>query len=148
MNTSDAMSLAAALLAAAGSLVEDIHNGVTARGYTDLRPTHGFVFTRLAPSGATVTEIADHLGFTRQAASQIVDDLERKGYVERRPHPDDARARLVVLTEHGWRCTAAAESAAVESVEPWVEILGEKRLLALRDQLLRIAPGGPIRPSW
>lgn len=148
MNTSDAMSLAAALLAAAGSLVEDIHNGVTARGYTDLRPTHGFVFTRLAPSGATVTEIADHLGFTRQAASQIVDDLERKGYVERRPHPDDARARLVVLTEHGRRCTAAAESAAVESVEPWAEILGEKRLLALRDQLLRLAPAGPIRPSW
>lgn len=142
------MSLSAALLAAAGSLVEDIHNGVTARGYTDLRPTHGFVFTRLAPSGATVTEIAEHLGFTRQAASQIVDDLERKGYVERRPHPDDARARLVVLTEQGWRCTAAADSAAAEAVEPWVELLGEKRLLALRDELLRLAPAGPIRPSW
>jgi DNA-binding MarR family transcriptional regulator len=145
---SDAMSLSAALLAATGSLVEDIHNGVVALGYTDLRPTHGFVFSRLSPAGATVTEIAEHLGVTRQAASQIVDELERKDYVERRPHPDDARARLVVLTERGRRCTRAAEESAAEAVRPWVEILGEKRLLALRDELIRLAPSGPIRPSW
>lgn len=142
------MSLSAALLAAAGSFVADIHNGMVALGYTDVRPTHGFVFTRLAPSGATVTEIAEHLGVTRQAASQIVDELERKGYVERRPHPDDARARLVVLTSQGWRCTRAAEASAVEAVQPWVELLGEERLLALRDELIRLAPTGPIRPSW
>ncbi|MFF7159208.1 MarR family transcriptional regulator [Streptomyces sp. NPDC008139] len=148
MKNSDAMSLSAALLAATGSLVEDIHNGVVALGYTDLRPTHGFVFSRLAPSGATVTEIAEHLGVTRQAASQIVDELERKGYVERRPHPDDARARLVVLTSQGWRCTRAAEESAAEAVQPWIELLGEERLLALRDELVRLAPTGPIRPSW
>ncbi|MFJ1586431.1 MarR family winged helix-turn-helix transcriptional regulator [Streptomyces sp. NPDC088197] len=148
MKNSDAMSLSAALLAATGSLVEDIHNGVVALGYTDLRPTHGFVFSRLAPSGATVTEIAEHLGVTRQAASQIVDELERKGYVERRPHPDDARARLVVLTPQGWRCTRAAEESAAEAVQPWIELLGEDRLLALRDELVRLAPTGPIRPSW
>ncbi|NUS15377.1 MAG: MarR family transcriptional regulator [Streptomyces sp.] len=148
MKNSDAMSLTAALLAATGSLVQDIHTGVTAHGYPDLRPTHGFVFTLLAPNGATVTEIAAHLGFTRQAASQIVDELERKGYVRRGPHPDDARARLVQLTDRGWSCTRAAEQAAAEAVRPWVEMIGERRLLALRDELLRLAPAGPIRPSW
>jgi DNA-binding MarR family transcriptional regulator len=142
------MSLTAALLVAAGSLVQDIHNGVTARGFADLRPTHGFVFARLAPAGATVTEIAEHLGFTRQAASQIVDELERRGYVERRPHPDDARARLVVLTPRGRQCTEAAGAAAAEAVLPWEEIIGERRLLKLREELVRLAPGGPIRPTW
>lgn len=142
------MSLTAALLAAAGSLVDDIHNGVVARGFTNVRPTHGFVFTRLAPGGATVTELAEHLGFTRQAASQIVDELEHKGYVERRPHPDDARARLVVLTDRGRRCTEAAESAARDAMEPWEDIIGERRLLKLRDELVRLAPTGPIRPTW
>ena len=145
---SDAISLSAALLAAAASLVEDIHTGTVNRGFDDLRPTHGFVFSRLSARGATVTEIAEHLGFTRQAASQIVDELERKGYVQRHPHPDDARARLVLLTPRGRRCTEAAESAAREAVEPWEEILGERRLLALRDELIRLAPTGPIRPSW
>ncbi|WP_328462447.1 MarR family winged helix-turn-helix transcriptional regulator [Streptomyces sp. NBC_00448] len=148
MKDSDAMSLTAALLVAAGSLVQDIHNGVVARGFTDLRPTHGFVFARLAPAGATVTEVAEHLGFTRQAASQIVDELEQKGYVERRLHPDDARARLVLLTTRGRRCTEAAEAAAAEAVLPWEEILGERRLLTLRDELVRLAPTGPIRPTW
>ncbi|WP_433888577.1 MarR family winged helix-turn-helix transcriptional regulator [Streptomyces sp. CA-111067] len=148
MKKSDAISLSHALLSAAASLLEDIHKGTMVRGFEDLRPTHGFVFVRLSERGATVTEIADHLGVTRQAASQIVDELERKGYVERRPHPDDARARLILLTPRGRRCTEAAESAAQESMEPWEDILGEPRLLALRDELLRLAPGGPIRPAW
>jgi len=142
------MSLTAALLTAATVLVDDIHNGVVARGFTDLRPTHGFVFSRLSPSGATVTEIAEHLGVTRQAASQIVDELVVKGYVERRPHPADARSRLVVLTERGVRCTRAAEDAAVDALDSWEELLGERRLLAMRDELLRLAPGGPLRPAW
>jgi DNA-binding MarR family transcriptional regulator len=145
---SDVMSLTAVLLSAAGSLVQDIDTGVAARGYSDIRPTHGFVFSLLAPDGATVTEIAAHLGFTRQAASQITDELEKKGYVRRTPHPSDARARLVVLTDKGWSCTRAAEDAAAEAIEPWIEMLGERRLLTLRDELARLAPGGPLRPAW
>jgi DNA-binding MarR family transcriptional regulator len=142
------MSLTAALLSAAGSLVQDIQTGVEAHGYDDIRPTHGFVFSLLAPDGATVTEIAAHLDVTRQAASQITDELEAKGYVRRTPHPTDARARLVMLTDKGWRCTRAAEDAAAEALRPWAEMIGEERLLALRDELLRLAPGGPIRPTW
>ncbi|SEO10292.1 DNA-binding transcriptional regulator, MarR family [Actinacidiphila rubida] len=142
------MSLTASLLTAATVLVDDIHSGVAARGYTDIRPTHGFVFSRLSEAGATVTEVAEHLGVTRQAASQIVDELVAKGYVERRPHPSDARARLVVLTERGVRCTWAAEDAAVDALESWEDILGEQRLLAMRDELVRLAPNGPLRPAW
>lgn len=148
MKNSDALSLSAVLLAAAGSLVADIDQAVKARGIDDLRPAHGFAFARIAPAGATVSELAEHLGFTRQAASQLVDELVRKGYVERRPHPDDARARLVVLTERGWACTRAAEEAAAEAVQPWIDALGERRLRALRDDLARLAPNGPLRPLW
>lgn len=102
MQNSDAMALTAALLAAAGGLTQRINEGVVARGFEGVRPAHGFAFARLAPDGATVTDLAVHLGVTKQAASQLVDELVRKGYAERRPHPVDARARLVVLTEAGW----------------------------------------------
>jgi DNA-binding MarR family transcriptional regulator len=142
------MALSAALLAVAGELTQRIHEGVVARGFEGIRPAHGFAFARLAPDGATVTDLAAHLGVTKQAASQLVDELVRKGYVERRPHPDDARARLIVLTELGWACTRAAEEAAAEAVRAWGEVLGESEMRALRDRLLRIAPYGPIRPSW
>ncbi|MFE0805153.1 MarR family winged helix-turn-helix transcriptional regulator [Streptomyces sp. NPDC058812] len=148
MQNFDAMALSAAVLAAAGGLTQRIHEGVVARGFEGLRPAHGFAFARLAPDGATVTDLAAHLGMTKQAASQLVDELVRKGYAERRPHPADARARLVVLTESGWACTRAAEEAAAEAVRAWVDVLGEGEVQALRDRLLRVAPDGPVRPAW
>jgi DNA-binding MarR family transcriptional regulator len=148
VQNSEAMALSAALLAVAGDLTQRIHDGVVGRGFTDLRPAHGFAFARLAPDGATVTDLAAHLGVTKQAASQLVEEIVRKGYAERRSHPGDARARLVVLTEHGWACVRAAEAAAADVVGGWGELLGEGEVRVLRDQLMRIAPYGPIRPAW
>ncbi|WP_189858626.1 MarR family winged helix-turn-helix transcriptional regulator [Streptomyces poonensis] len=148
MQNSDALALSAVLLATAGELTRRIHDGVVARGFEGVRPMHGFAFTRLAAGGATVTDLAVHLGVTKQAASQVVDELVRKGYVERRPHPGDARARLVVLTERGWACTRAAEEAAADAVRPWADALGEEEIRALHGCLLRIAPNGPVRPAW
>ncbi|MFH8698126.1 MarR family winged helix-turn-helix transcriptional regulator [Streptomyces chartreusis] len=148
MQNSDAMALSAALLAVAGELTQRINDGVVARGFEGVRPAHGFAFARLAPAGATATDLAVHLGVTKQAASQLVDEIVRKGYAERRPHPDDARARLVVLTERGWACTRAAEEAAADAVRGWVDVLGEAQVRALLGQLARIAPNGPIRPAW
>ncbi|MFJ5219654.1 MarR family winged helix-turn-helix transcriptional regulator [Streptomyces sp. NPDC088354] len=150
MNAEEALAtdLGITLLAAAGALTTAIHDGVVARGYTDLRPAHGFAFARMAASGATVTELAGHLGVTRQAAGQLVDELVAKGYAERRPHPDDARARLVVLTDRGHACTRAAEAAAADAVRPWTAALGRDRVRALTDDLRRVAPNGPVRPTW
>ncbi|MFG2950588.1 MarR family winged helix-turn-helix transcriptional regulator [Streptomyces adustus] len=124
-----------------------VNDGVAARGFEG-RPAYGFAFARLAPDGATVTDLAVHLGVTKQAASQLVDEIVRKGYAERRPHPEDARARLVVLTERGWACTRAAEEAIAEIVQGWAGVLGESEVGVLRDDLVRIAPYGPLRPSW
>ena len=72
---------------------------VEAAGYDDLRPIHGAVFQALRGPGSTSTELAEHLGVTKQAAGQIVDELERKGYLVRQPHPDGGRRKLVVLTD-------------------------------------------------
>jgi DNA-binding MarR family transcriptional regulator len=148
MRDDEAQSLTALVLLAGNALVDGIHDGVVARGFTDLRPAHGFAFARLAPSGATVSELAAHLGMTRQAAGQLVDELVDKGYVERQPHPDDGRARLVVLTDRGWSCTRAAEQAAAETIRTWADAVGEDRLRATRDDLAKIAPTARLRPAW
>ncbi|MFF4792527.1 MarR family winged helix-turn-helix transcriptional regulator [Streptomyces sp. NPDC001276] len=148
MQNSEAMALSAALLAVAGELTQRIHDGVVARGFEGLRPAHGFAFARLAPDGATVTELAAHLGVTKQAASQLVDEIVRKGYAERLPHPEDARARLIVLTERGRACTRAAEESAADAVRVWGEVIGEGEVRALWGQLARLAAQGPIRPAW
>jgi len=148
MRNNDAQSLAFSLLAASRALVDGISAGVSARGFGDVRPAHGFAFARLSAGGATITQLAEHLDVTRQAAAQLVDELVAKGYVERRPHPRDARARLIVLTGKGHACTQAAQAAITETLRPWETALGPDRLLSLRDDLLRVAPGGPLRPAW
>jgi DNA-binding MarR family transcriptional regulator len=148
MRDDEAQQLTALVLLSANALVDGIHDGVVARGFADLRPAHGFAFARLAPAGATVSDLAAHLGMTRQAAAQLVDELVGKGYVERQPHPDDGRARLVVLTDRGWACTRAADQAAAETISGWAGAIGEDRLRALRDDLAKIAPAGHLRPTW
>ncbi len=145
VENSEAMALTAALLTVAGDLRDASTTASKPAGF-EVRPAYGFAFTRLAPDGATVTDLATHLGATKQAASQLVDELVRKGYAERRPYPGDARARLVVLTERGWACTRAAEEAAADAVRAWVEVLGEGEVGVLRDRLARIAPDGPSGP--
>ena len=144
----DLLDLPVLLLSAARALVDGVDAGVRARGFADLRPAHGFAFVRLAGDGATVGQLAEHLDVTKQAASQMVEELVTKGYVERRPHPDDARARLIVLTPKGWACTRAADEAATELLRPWADALGPQRLAALRADLSRIATPGRVRPSW
>jgi DNA-binding MarR family transcriptional regulator len=148
MQHDDAQSLAFGLLAASRALVDGVSAGVRARGFDDVRPAEGFAFARLSFGGATITQLAEHLDVTRQAAAQLVDELIAKGYVARRPHPSDARARLIVLTEKGWACTRAAEAATADTLRPWEAALGTEGLLALRDYLLAVAPAGPVRPTW
>lgn len=55
---------------------------------------------------------------TRQAAAQVADEMVAKGYVERRPHPTDARAGILTLPEKGRACTRAAETATTETIRP------------------------------
>jgi DNA-binding MarR family transcriptional regulator len=140
--------LPALLLATASTLVDGINAGVAARGFADVRPAHGFAFARLAGGGATTGDLAEHLGVTKQAAAQLVEDLVTKGYVQRRPHPGDARARLLVLTPRGHACTRAADEAAAETLGPWAATIGPERLRALRADLTLIATPGRLRPTW
>ncbi|MEZ0065769.1 DNA-binding MarR family transcriptional regulator [Streptacidiphilus sp. MAP12-20] len=144
----DALAFAALVLALAGELVQGIHQRVLDAGFADLRPTHGFAFARISQGGATAADLAEHLGVTKQAAAQLVDELVRKGYVERTAHPTDARARLLRLTEHGWACTRAADAAAAQAVQPYRDLLGPERFSALVGDLAALGPKGPIRPAW
>ncbi|HEX9940855.1 MAG TPA: MarR family transcriptional regulator [Thermoanaerobaculia bacterium] len=51
--------------------------------------------------GMTLNDLAGRLYLDKSTASRVVDALERKGYVERSPHPQDRRAVLLEATEAG-----------------------------------------------
>ena len=52
-------------------------------------------------SGMLMGELAEALGVTKGAVTQIVNKLEHKGLVQRIQHPDDSRSITVSLTELG-----------------------------------------------
>ncbi|MBR7794724.1 MarR family transcriptional regulator [Virgibacillus sp. AGTR] len=48
-----------------------------------------------------MSQLADRLGVTKGAITQVVGRLEKKGIVCRTPHPEDSRAVEISLTEKG-----------------------------------------------
>src|SRR6266705_2271611 len=71
-------------------------------GFTDYRPTYQVVFQWCKPEGSRLTELAVHAGVTKQSMGEVIDVLERRGYVERVSDPSDGRAILIRRTERGW----------------------------------------------
>lgn len=144
----DEWTSAASILRVANQLVDGIQDGVRRRGFDDVRPAHGFAFVLLSAGDVTTTDLARHLGITKQGAAQLIAHLVERGYVERQPDPEDRRARRLVLTEHGWACTRAAEEAAAETIAAWRGRLGPSRFRRLHEALDLLAEPGPIRPTW
>lgn len=105
------------------------------RGFEGLRPTHNAVLRYLDEDGTRASELARRSGLTRQALTQIVDDLEQLGYVTRRADPTDRRAKLVVYTDRG-REGFRASRAIVADLERGVrQRLGRERYEQLREAL-------------
>jgi DNA-binding MarR family transcriptional regulator len=68
----------------------------------DVSVTQCYALTALAGGGSmTLGELAGHLMLDKSTASRVVETLERKGYVRRGPHPEDARALRIDLTAKG-----------------------------------------------
>lgn len=137
------------------SLTDELHRELARLGYADVRLTHGFAFQRLAPDGATGNELAAYLDITKQAVSQMIDYLERQGYVVRQPHPRDKREKLVVLTTRGQECNRVSQEILAHLELRCAGMLGAERMRALRVDLYRLAlitNGGifpdNLRPIW
>jgi DNA-binding MarR family transcriptional regulator len=59
----------------------------------------------------SMRELADRLAIDAPYTTVIVDDLERRGWAERRANPTDRRSKLVALTASG--LAASAEAARI-----------------------------------
>ena len=119
-------------------LIDRLHERLAAEGYTDVRPTFGYVLLALRDEPTTGADIALLLGVTKQAASKLVDAMEQGGYVRRQTHGDDARAKEIAITARGRRFLVTVESIYRDLEGEWAEVTSKKRVEALRDDLRTI----------
>lgn len=79
----------------------------------DVDPAHFAVLGHLAVvDGRSQQELADLLRVHRNAMVGLVDELQERALVTRRPHPDDRRAHAVHLTDHAREMLEAVQSEA------------------------------------
>jgi DNA-binding MarR family transcriptional regulator len=108
------------------------------RGFDDLEAAHLNVFRYPGPQGARPTELATRLRISKQALNYLLGELERLGYLERRPDPDDLRSKRVTLTRRGTSAVRVIREAVGEVETAWAEQLGPTRFSQLRHLLLEL----------
>lgn len=116
-------------------LVERLH----ARGHGLVQRAHIAVLGNIHTEGTRLTELARRLGVTRQAASQMVQQIEQKGFLERRPDPEDARAVLVRHTAAGRALLLDALTLMDEIETGYAELVGTKTMDQMKRALRKIA---------
>ncbi|MFD3537135.1 MarR family winged helix-turn-helix transcriptional regulator [Streptomyces sp. NPDC058664] len=127
------------LLAQAKDLtIDQLHRQLHEEGFEGIRFRHGSVFRFVDPDGTRLTELAARSGFSKQAIAEVVGELERFGYVERRADPGDRRAKLIALTERGRAGQLAAARILGDMERMWARHFGRDGIEALRRMLEEI----------
>lgn len=104
----------------------------------DVTSAQARVFARIGPSGTRLTELAEMAQVSKQTAAFLVDQLEKRDYVERVPDPTDGRARLVRIAERGRRVQAAAAVVERAIDTEWTRHLGPDEMARLRRTMARL----------
>lgn len=104
-----------------------------------VRFSDGYVFQHLVHGPLSVTELASQLGVSQQAASKQAADLELRGLVERRMDPNDGRAKLVDLSDLGWRAVEAGRVARGDVQADITAMLGPGVAVSMMKSLRRIS---------
>lgn len=118
-------------------------------GFDDIKPHHANIFTFVPPEGMQVSQLTELAHVRKQSMTQTVEELEKLGYVERRPDPNDKRGKLVFLTERGKKVSPIARSAGKLVDQHWAEMTSPEEIEGLRNALRSVlaATAGPTEKS-
>jgi DNA-binding MarR family transcriptional regulator len=75
--------------------------------------------------GVRLTALAARSQLSLAAASELVDDLQQPGYLQRRPDLSDGRAKLIHPTPRGLQALNDAGDRVAEIEHHWAELVGE-----------------------
>ncbi|MGI5290679.1 MarR family winged helix-turn-helix transcriptional regulator [Nonomuraea polychroma] len=114
------------------SIQKELFETLAEQGHPQLRPRHGAVLGYLDEEGSRATELARLSGTHKQVIGNLIDELEELGYVERRPDPQDRRAKLIVPTPRGLDQMAKADEIMAAIERRHARASGEDRFAAFK----------------
>jgi DNA-binding MarR family transcriptional regulator len=92
----------------------------------DIAPSQARALGVLTREGALrLNELSDRLRIAARSTTEVVDALQDRGLVERRPDPQDRRATLVAPTDEGTRVGQAIRDSRDAEAEAYFSILDE-----------------------
>ena len=118
-------------------LVDALHDRLVERGWRDVRPSYGFVLLAARDQPIIITQVADVMGTTKQAASKLAGSIVDAGYLQASAASPDSRERPLRLSRRGIRLLADVEEVYAELEAEWVEVIGATGLSRLRRDLTR-----------
>lgn len=125
---------------------------VTARQFTaalaplGIRPKDWALMRFVATDeGQSQQALAERIGLPPSRMVALVDRLEERGILERRPDPEDRRVRALYLTVKGHRTLERAFEAALDTETELCEPLGPRERDRLIDLLQKLQEGKDLR---
>jgi len=114
---------------------DQIYAGVVAAGYDDLNAAHVGLWRYPGLDGLRPSQLAEHVGITKQSVNDLLGHLEAHGYVQRVPDSADGRARVIRLTSKGKRLQETIYAEAGAAQLRIAEILGPRSFAQLHGSL-------------
>lgn len=141
MSNADLSELATPILIrlARGAYGRAIRAELHAVGIDDLPRNGPLILARISWAEGDHPDLPVELGITKQAVSQVIETLVTRGYVERRPVPEDRRRVGLTLTWHGQEALDAV-ILAVDAVDAQLsEQVSHQSVHAMREALMALA---------
>ncbi|MEU4509029.1 MarR family winged helix-turn-helix transcriptional regulator [Nonomuraea wenchangensis] len=129
------------------ALQRELFAKLAEQGHPRLRPRHGAVLAYLDEEGSRATELAAQSGQHKQVIGTLVDELVELGYVERRPDPDDRRAKLIVPTGKGCDFLARSDAVLAEMEAGHARAVGEQAYAEFKRVFKLVAERQTTRPG-
>jgi MarR family transcriptional regulator, lower aerobic nicotinate degradation pathway regulator len=101
-----------------------------------------------ANEGAIQQQIGSAMGIDPSTMVSLVDQLEQGGMAKRRPHPEDRRAREVLITPKGRRTLKRARELAVKVEDDVLRGLSPAERRELVTLLRKAFDAAPPQPPW
>ena len=126
-----------AVLNKAAASVRELANGALAPLGLEIRQF--IVLTFLRQFGPVSQQsLGEYVRIDRTTMVSLVDDLERKGFVERRRNPEDRRAYAIHITSSGREVQQRAEEVLERADDEFMAPLSRDEREQLRELLVRL----------